>query len=210
MPKRLTRSESQARTRTELIKSATTLYLRDGYAATSNDQVAEAAGFSRGAVYSNFANKEELALAVLDVHQAQQFDAVADALDGGTLLERFANFEKWVKTAVGERQWALLKSEVALSARRSPAFREQLAARDSVAREVVTTRIRQLFDELGTTPPVEPETLAKAIMAFGKGVAIDGIVDADASTEWLFELLRSTVQPMLLMLAAGKPHSNGS
>ncbi|MDN5852536.1 MAG: TetR/AcrR family transcriptional regulator, partial [Actinomycetia bacterium] len=61
-----TRAERQAQTREALISVARELFLRDGFAATSLDRVAVEAGFSKGAVYSNFSGKEELGLAVLD------------------------------------------------------------------------------------------------------------------------------------------------
>lgn len=75
--KRLSRTESQELTRAKLIESATRLYLENGYVATSTDQVAEAVGFSRGALYSNFRSKEDLALAVLDAHTEEQFQEIA-------------------------------------------------------------------------------------------------------------------------------------
>ncbi|MGX1931748.1 TetR/AcrR family transcriptional regulator [Microbacterium resistens] len=61
---RLTRKESQEQTRARLIGSAVELFARDGVAATSLNAVAEHAGFSRGAVHGNFADKEALASAV--------------------------------------------------------------------------------------------------------------------------------------------------
>src|SRR5207247_11276130 len=83
--KRLTRQESQARTRTLLLEVATAEFLAHGYTGTSLERVAELAGFSKGAVYGNFAGKEELSLAVLENHYfsyLQKF--VADFAAGGT------------------------------------------------------------------------------------------------------------------------------
>ena len=57
---RVTRAERQAQTRERLIEVAREMFLSDGYAATSLDKVAVRAGFSKGAVYSNFAGKEQL------------------------------------------------------------------------------------------------------------------------------------------------------
>ena len=62
--KRLSRQESQARTRTLLLEVATTEFLAHGYNGTSLERVADAAGFSKGAVYGNFAGKDELVFAV--------------------------------------------------------------------------------------------------------------------------------------------------
>lgn len=199
--KRLSRSESQARTRAQLIESATTLYLREGFAATSNDQVAETAGYSRGAVYSNFASKEELALAVLDQHMARQFEAVEFALDHGTVADRFAKFQQWLDQTLGEQQWALLKAELALAARRSPALLGQLAARDEQARATVTVLIERVMTDIGITLPIDPPTLARLILALGRGIALEGVTEPHPSGAWLTEFLRTTLQPITLMLA---------
>ncbi|MBK5217199.1 MAG: TetR family transcriptional regulator, partial [Propionibacteriales bacterium] len=82
----VTRAERQARTRERLIEKAAQMFLTDGYAATSLDHVALEAGFSKGAVYSNFAGKEELCLAVLDVIHAEQVEAVVAAFSKETDL----------------------------------------------------------------------------------------------------------------------------
>lgn len=98
--KRLSRTESQELTRAKLIESATRLYLENGYVATSTDQVAEAAGFSRGALYSNFRSKEDLALAVLDAHTEEQFQEIA-AVAADLPPERFTRFETWLTKSMG-------------------------------------------------------------------------------------------------------------
>ncbi|MGH6745858.1 TetR family transcriptional regulator [Novosphingobium sp. PhB57] len=84
---RLTRSESQALTRLRLLKSARELFRRDGYAVTSVDRIAEAAGYSKGAVYSNFEGKEAIFLAVLESESEEN------------LRELLARLEKAEETA---------------------------------------------------------------------------------------------------------------
>src|SRR5688500_14063171 len=61
---RLTRQERQAATRERLIEAATRVFARRGYLAASVEEIADEAGFSHGAVYSNFTGKEDLFLAV--------------------------------------------------------------------------------------------------------------------------------------------------
>lgn len=63
--KRLTREESKAKTRQELLRAANRLFLRNGYVATSLANIAEEAALTKGAVYSNFESKEDLFLALL-------------------------------------------------------------------------------------------------------------------------------------------------
>ena len=94
---RLSRAASQARTRAQLIETARELFLRDGYFATSLDKVADAAGYSKGAVYSNFASKDELCLAVLDALLAERAAQIAAAGRPGASgsAGKLAAFEKW-------------------------------------------------------------------------------------------------------------------
>src|SRR5258706_4968023 len=63
---RLSRAEQRDLTRTRLLDAAEKVFVDRGFHAASVDEVAEEAGYSKGAVYSNFENKDELFLAVLE------------------------------------------------------------------------------------------------------------------------------------------------
>src|SRR5689334_6664433 len=100
---RLTRKETHAQTRERLIETAKELWLETGYNATSLGQVAEAAGYTKGAVYSNFATKHELGLAVLEVVQEERVQAIASALLGtDTFAGRIAAFGRWAEENIGD------------------------------------------------------------------------------------------------------------
>ncbi|MGC7194485.1 helix-turn-helix domain-containing protein, partial [Mycobacteroides abscessus subsp. abscessus] len=58
--KRLSRAEKRVQTRQRLLDAAAETFARKGFATASLDEIAEAAGFSIGAVYSNFASKDDL------------------------------------------------------------------------------------------------------------------------------------------------------
>ena len=73
--KRLTREESKARTRSELLRAANRLFLRNGFVATSLSEIAEEAALTKGAVYSNFESKESLFLAILQSAEEDGPDA---------------------------------------------------------------------------------------------------------------------------------------
>ena len=62
----MTRAEQQQRTREEVLAAADRLFVERGFHATSVDQIAQAAGYTKGAVYSNFAAKEDLFFAVYE------------------------------------------------------------------------------------------------------------------------------------------------
>ena len=69
--KRLTREESKEVTRMRLIEAAERLFVRKGFDDASVEEISETAGYSRGAFYSNFDNKEQVFLAVIDRRAAQ-------------------------------------------------------------------------------------------------------------------------------------------
>ena len=73
--KRLTRLESQEQTRQTLLDSAVAVFTEKGFALASVEEIAERAGYSKGAVYSNFSSKEDLALTVLERQAEQQLEA---------------------------------------------------------------------------------------------------------------------------------------
>lgn len=76
--KRLTREESKARTRAELLRAASRLFLRKGFTDTSLADIAEEAALTKGAVYSNFESKEDLFLALLQNWTSAGDEMVAD------------------------------------------------------------------------------------------------------------------------------------
>ena len=71
-----------------LVETARAMFLRDGYAATSLEKVAEEAGFSKGAVYSNFDGKDDLCLAVLETIHHEVAEAVLGSLRGAATVEQ--------------------------------------------------------------------------------------------------------------------------
>ena len=143
---RLTRAESQARTRTQLLETARELFLRDGYLATSLDKVADAAGFSKGAVYSNFRNKDELCLAVLDELRAERAAEITGLLGAPTTEERLRRFEGWAQRVIGDPQWTTLEFEFAVQARRDPGLRQAMADRLTAVSQIVESAVADLTE----------------------------------------------------------------
>jgi AcrR family transcriptional regulator len=66
--KRVSRQERREQTRAELLAAARRAFLREGFHAASLDAIAEEAGYTKGAFYSNFASKDDVLVAVLEEH----------------------------------------------------------------------------------------------------------------------------------------------
>lgn len=191
-----TRAERQAQTRLKLIEVARDMFLDDGYAATSVDKVALNAGFSKGAVYSNFAGKEELCMAVLDSIHSQQIAGVVAAFSGGRDLDaRIAAFAEWAREWLGQPRWTALESEFGAVARQSPYVAGALKARHREIREAIETLIRQVTADAGIELRMPPDRAATALLSLGIGLgalrSIDHTIDTAIFADAMRSLLRA-------------------
>src|SRR2546421_6811453 len=114
----MTRAESQARTRDELLAAAARVFKRRGYERASVAEIVEQAGYSHGAVYSNFEGKEDLFLAVYERWVAERVaDIEATWSQGGTLAERArAVADDWMRWLESDPAPFLLRLEFAVRA----------------------------------------------------------------------------------------------
>ncbi len=188
---RLTRAESQARTRQKLLATSKACFLRDGYAATSLEGIAEAAGYSKGAVYSNFESKDELCLAVLDVVRAEHASQLVVAVAGlRTLDEQIAAFEAWAERHIGDRAWTSLEVEFAVHASRDRALSRKLARREESIRAVVVRLVTALMEEHGLDAGMPAEDVAVALLSVGIGLGVQRALDPTLSVGPLCKLAR--------------------
>jgi AcrR family transcriptional regulator len=187
---RLTRAESQARTREKLLETARELFLRDGYLPTSLDRVAEAAGFSKGAVYSNFRNKDELCMAVLDDIRAERAMEIAELLRAPSPEERLLAFERWAKRVVGDPQWTMLELEFGVHAGRDPGLRSQLADRISMLGDTAGAAITAAGAGNDLSPALPPKELGIALLALGVGLGLFRSIDPGISVDALVDTVR--------------------
>ncbi|MDQ4113568.1 MAG: TetR/AcrR family transcriptional regulator [Actinomycetota bacterium] len=192
---RITRKESHAQTRERLIETAHRLFISDGYNATSLDKVATAAGFSKGAVYSNFATKHELGLAVLDVIHRERAMSLAEAVSGVDTVEgRIDAFAAWAEANIGDVGWTALEVEFATSTRRVEGVSQELAARRRELTAAVAGLIEQQAADLGLTLSSPAEEAAVQLLSLGIGLGVQRAFDPALSVTSLVDLLRSLLE----------------
>lgn len=197
---RLTRVESQARTRERLIDTATTAFLRDGYAATSLERVADEAGFSKGAVYSNFRSKEQLCGAVLDAVHAERMRRITSAVAAaGTLDDRLTAVQEWAESTIGDDNWTALEVEFATHTRHDGTLRAQLAERGKAIQGVIASVLADSADESGVTLPMPADDLAAALFSLGVGLGVRRAIDPRIPVRVLTDTVR---------VLAGQPVAN--
>lgn len=163
------------RTRSRLMDAAYTVFARDGINGASIEVICEAAGFTRGAFYSNFDSKEELFLALADRLKRQQLDALEAAtaslspseFQPGTIdHDTIARIVNAVSTDPDHnRQWTLLSSELELLAMRDPRVAALHATYISTLREELVTAITRILDTLGLRFTIDTELAIEALLA---------------------------------------------
>src|SRR3954462_14043836 len=104
------RARQKAATREALLEARRTIFVRDGYQRASLDRVAAEAGFTKGAVYGNFATKADLLLAIYEERSVARAELIATAAAGAATLEdlRRQMVEDWREVIKKERGWSLL------------------------------------------------------------------------------------------------------
>lgn len=191
---RLSRKESHAQTRQRLIDTATQLFLADGYNATSLEKVASEAGYSKGAVYSNFATKHELGLAVLDAVRMDRALRLAAALTPeDTLDERLDGFARWAEENIGDVGWTALEVEFATSNRHVAGIAGELSERRRTVTNLVADLIAGQAEEFGLDLPMSPEQAAVQLLSLGIGLGVQRAFDPELPVTSLVDLVRQLV-----------------
>lgn len=169
------------------------VFARNGFAAASIDDVARAAGLTKGAVYSNFADKSELILVLMEDHIGQRATATLRAL---ALDESDSTSE--IVRAVGstlsaaarsDPEWQQLFLEYWLRAMRDPAIKDNLRARRRAQRRRIAEAIDTVTRERDIELTVTADEAAIALLALSNGLAIENLLDPSTVSEELFGAL---------------------
>jgi AcrR family transcriptional regulator len=180
---RLSRQESRLQTRERLLEAATSVFSRRGFHAASVEEVAEEAGYSKGAVYSNFASKEELFLALLDRHLEAELQTMTSQFTqkgGYESAEAALQNRSFPAHLEEKRTWNVLTLEFFLYALRHPTVQHQLAERYRAARNVLTTLLQEISQAEEDRPAFPTEYLAWAFIALGTGLSLQAYLEPEA------------------------------
>ena len=129
--KRLTRVESQAQTQQRLLDAAAAIVARRGFAGASIEDIAETAGYSRGAFHANFKSKDELFLALIERHVKAMLSEIHKMMMDASLSPD--EMQKSLRAACAcytgsDKETYLLLTEAQLYAVRNPRFGKKLSA----------------------------------------------------------------------------------
>jgi AcrR family transcriptional regulator len=172
-PARLTREQSRAQTRERILASAAVVFTREGYGGASVDRIAEDAGYSKGALYSNFASKDVLFRELVDYYADDQANELFQKLDAAQGAEELIKATcEWADGLQHEPDLRLLvlemtrrsKADTTLPGHHSRLFDEQW--------RTVGTRLQGIFP--AGKSPVPPIVLGALVMelAYGNGMQL--------------------------------------
>jgi AcrR family transcriptional regulator len=189
MGRRLTRKEKQADTRQRLMQAAAKVFAERGLHHASIDELAERAGFTKGAFYANFSSKEELFLAMLDERFAARLAELerttgTDEAPEEQARQAGADFSRAI---AADPEWERLFFEFAAHAGRDERFRAELVKRYRDLRSRIEELYRRRLDrEELPVPPVPLDRLALMTFAMVNGMALEKMLEPDLVDDELY------------------------
>ena len=202
---RRTRRQSKLQTRENLLRAAAEVFGRRGFYAASIDEIAAEAGFSKGAVYSNFNSKEELFMTLLDLHLESELQHIksqfqSEGKEGNTSLA--GTPQGFASKLEENRAWNMLSIEFALHAMRHPLTQQQLAERFRMLRNEITELLHDQYQATGqplTIPAIPIDYFSWTILALGSGLALQAYLEPGALPTDLY----TTIMHQLLTAHSG-------
>jgi len=195
-PARVTKR--RAETRARLLDAAYRVFGEKGFGRVRIEDVCAAAGYTRGAFYSQFDSLDGLFFTLYeqraDVIVAQVADAIAaDDGRGGASVE--ATVERIASTLLLDRDWLLIKTDFLMHAARNA----HVAQRLSLHRQTLRSSIEERMAAADIAPPAPlrtPLDAAKAVIAIYDGVTVQLLLDGDVASAraWLKQLLATIVR----------------
>ncbi len=200
--KRLTRDQSRAVTRARLIAVGREHFLRHGIGGAIAEAIAEEAGFSRGAFYSNFEDKEDLFLAVMieeDARRRATFQKIR--LDQATARKRVRMLRETYTKSIMDRDWIVLRAEFEAGALRSERMRQSFVTAYREEVQAALDSAKELEKVPGVNFQMSPNDLVIALITFSHGMAVKQKI---LGTELPRKTTRSLIESFFDLMVSSK------
>ncbi len=196
-PTRLTREERQRLTREQLLISAREVFEERGYADSSLEEIAERAGYTRKAVYSNFSGKAEMLLEIVERRFQAHIDQVEAILGEGPAERQAADLGSVFSDYFSrERPWEQLFHEFCSVASRDEAIGSRFRARFREAKRAITDLVEEEMEKTGVELAMPVDRFVDGIFALFSGISLEKLIDPARTDDTLFG-------EMLGLIAAG-------
>lgn len=184
---RPTQADRTAATRRRLISAAARIFARHGFEAARLEEIAAAAGYTRGALYANFKDKEDLFFALLEDWIGERVSELDELLrkEGSNPQEKLRTLRGYYAQCAKDRRLVLLSLEFTLYAIRHPAAHARLRTRKRRLRAHGTELIREIAHSRGGSQssrgrsplPVSAHATTAALGALSNALLLEHVVD---------------------------------
>jgi len=175
-----TRERRRAHTRELLLDAAEEVFAARGFDGASLDDIAETAGYTRGAIYKHFANKEDLFLAVNKRFNERFLTGFLDLLDPEVPPEDVdlgQMAKRWRELQNRDTRAYALGTEFALYVLRNPHVRDRVAEQRRAIAQMIADFMTEQGKRLGVTFRIPTFTLARIALAAGDGLEMANYLD---------------------------------
>ncbi|WP_233860107.1 TetR/AcrR family transcriptional regulator [Paraburkholderia sp. HD33-4] len=180
---RLTHAQRREQTRERLLGAARKIFLEKGLAASVED-IAKAAGYTRGAFYSNFHGKPDLLLELLRRdHDSVLAKLQAVMVKGGTPAETKARAIAYYSRDSGDQDLFLLWVEAKLLACRDAWFQERFNAFRHEKLKQISAYVSRLSERDGRPLALQPDALALGLVSLCDGVQLSRMCDPETASD---------------------------
>ena len=188
---RLSRKEKQAKTRSSLMSSAARIFCKQGLERASIEEVAQDAGYTKGAFYANFASKQELFLAMLDERFTQRIEEVDRAFADDEFPPEQARHAagEFARALQGDPEYKRLYLEFASYALRDADFREELLTRFATLRDRLERVYGRRMEEYGLALDIPVDRIVRMVIAMADGWVLWQLLEPGEVDEDLFETM---------------------
>jgi AcrR family transcriptional regulator len=210
MPPKLDRRRSAAKaqspaettSREQLLAAASRVFAQRGYHGASMNEIAAEAGFSKGALYWNFASKEDLFFALLDALDERVRALVSAATRAPTGEHRTGELSRGISEVLSDgRDVVMLFHEYSALAVRDPQVAVRYATRNARLRAEIAGSIRERHEHLGVPLAIEAEQLATAMIALVHGLSIQQLTEPEAVPEELLGQIAALIEDGMTLRA---------
>jgi AcrR family transcriptional regulator len=168
--------------RVALLDAAMEVFARRGYRDASVDEIAERAGYSKGAIYFHFSGKDDLFFALLEERVDRPMREAIKLLESAPPQEDMAAeaSRRFVELVHGQRELILLDHEYRSQALRDSRLRARYVRREAKLRSALAKGLQARLKHLGAPPAAAPEQIATALLSLVFGLAQEWLIEPDA------------------------------
>src|SRR5260370_24292908 len=166
-------------TREKLFEAAARIFEEQGIGGASMEVIVAAAGFTRGAFYSNFKSKDELIIAMLEDHVEQSIrrnlDLLARHKNIADFIDALRTMDRSQQDPLGRSP--LLHMEMILFVARAEKRRPELAKRLRARRQLITDIVETALKNAGRSGSLNPAWTGAILLALEDGFRLHRLID---------------------------------